>query len=270
MSTIYHHQQFCILRGLLIALLLVSCLSTASAQRGLIEPVKTDTTTAVSLIDAGNFTNDEGKQVSMYHTVIDNVYYSIYNSGDEETWRGYYDTSDNSIVILSMYDAATVKYEIARAPDPLELVAWTGYTGFVFQVPAGQGTISLETQTYGMLALAVEVGANDPQTFTANTRSEKTVSYAVTEDTYVYVYSVYATSAAKRMGAMAAPVDGVKIFSVKVMARGIPTGIGAVATDNGSLNDGNTYTPAYNLAGQRVGRGYKGIVIRNGRKQVVR
>ena len=42
------------------------------------------------------------------------------------------------------------------------------------------------------------------------------------------------------------------------------TGISDIAADN------DTAAPAYNLSGQKVGQGYKGIVIRNGRKTVVR
>jgi hypothetical protein len=42
------------------------------------------------------------------------------------------------------------------------------------------------------------------------------------------------------------------------------TGISTVTSDTAA--DG----PAYNLSGQQVGEGYKGIVIRNGRKVVIR
>ena len=37
--------------------------------------------------------------------------------------------------------------------------------------------------------------------------------------------------------------------------------------DNGQLTIDND-TPAYNLAGQKVGKGYKGIVVKNGKKYV--
>ena len=46
---------------------------------------------------------------------------------------------------------------------------------------------------------------------------------------------------------------------------GIATGINAI--DNGQLTMDND-VPAYNLAGQKVGKGYKGIVIQNGKKYV--
>jgi hypothetical protein len=86
------------------------------------------------------------------------------------------------------------------------------------------------------------------------------VGYTVTEDTYVYVYSVVAGSAAKRAKALD---YGVKIFSVKVKGGAIVSGIDGVRT----INDN---APTYNLAGQRVGRAYRGIVVKNGKKRIIR
>ena len=229
-------------------------------QKVVIEPVQTDTATAVSLIDPDHLTHESGDQVNLNHWVIDNVFYSIDNNGGDDQQTGYYDSSDKSIVILYPYDAATMVYEVALYEDPLQLVASSGYTGFVFKVPAGQGTISLETQTYGPMALAVQVGAEWPHTFTTATQAEMKVGYTVTEDTYVYVYSVVAGSAAKRAKALA---YGVKIFSVKVKGGAIVSGIDGVRT----INDN---APTYNLAGQRVGRAYRGIVVKNGKKRIIR
>lgn len=64
---------------------------------------------------------------------------------------------------------------------------------------------------------------------------------------------------------MAAPTNGAKIFSVKVKQMS-PTGINSVEGVNGV--DKNA--PMYNIAGQRVGRDYKGIIIQNGRKIIRR
>ncbi|MFS6553974.1 hypothetical protein VPJ68_00405, partial [Parabacteroides distasonis] len=44
------------------------------------------------------------------------------------------------------------------------------------------------------------------------------------------------------------------------------TGISTIKSDA----DGDTEAPAYNLQGQRVGAGYKGLVIKNGRKVIVK
>lgn len=47
---------------------------------------------------------------------------------------------------------------------------------------------------------------------------------------------------------------------------GTATGITSVNLDENS----NKKAPAYNLAGQRVGKGYKGIVIKNGKKVIAK
>ena len=49
----------------------------------------------------------------------------------------------------------------------------------------------------------------------------------------------------------------------------LTTGISSPSL-NDNVQTANDHAPAYNLSGQRVGKGYKGIVIRNGRKIVVR
>ena len=54
-----------------------------------------------------------------------------------------------------------------------------------------------------------------------------------------------------------------KIFSVKVKGGAIVSGIDGVRT----INDN---APTYNLAGQRVGRAYRGIVVKNGKKRIIR
>lgn len=48
---------------------------------------------------------------------------------------------------------------------------------------------------------------------------------------------------------------------------GIATGMEAIDNARKTTDDG---TPQYNMQGQRVGNGYHGIVIRNGRKVLVK
>lgn len=55
------------------------------------------------------------------------------------------------------------------------------------------------------------------------------------------------------------------IDDIQVYDAANPSGIDAVQTEKGKMD-----YAGYNVAGQRVGAAYKGIVIRNGRKQIVR
>ncbi len=228
-----------------------------------ITPIATDTTTTNEVISTDALTNDAG---SLNGEVIDNVYYSINNSGDDATQTGYYDTSDNSIVITQETSTTDVT-SIASAEDPLAAATSSNYTGMIFQVPAGLGTITVETQTYGTTAVAIQVGTGECKTYTSSEKGTVTVDYDVPEDSYVYVYTTTTASAAKARNAATraatTPENGAKIYSVKVKQNSTASGIKAIENTQSAID----YTaPMYNLAGQRVGRDYKGIVIQKGKK----
>lgn len=57
------------------------------------------------------------------------------------------------------------------------------------------------------------------------------------------------------------PKHQVRVKKITVTLKNDPTGINEVS--NGTLN---ANSPIYNLAGQRVGKDYKGVVIQNGKK----
>ena len=64
-------------------------------------------------------------------------------------------------------------------------------------------------------------------------------------------------------GKFTMPADAVNVNAT--FKEATPTGISSI--ENGQLTIDND-APAYNLAGQKVGKGYKGIVIKNGKKLV--
>ena len=66
-------------------------------------------------------------------------------------------------------------------------------------------------------------------------------------------------------GKFTMPADAVSVNATFKVAT--PTGISSI--ENGQLTIDND-APAYNLAGQKVGKGYKGIVIKSGRKVVMK
>ena len=51
---------------------------------------------------------------------------------------------------------------------------------------------------------------------------------------------------------------------------GIQVGEDPLPTGINSLNADNSNEPAFNLAGQQVGKNYKGIVVKNGKKTLVK
>lgn len=57
------------------------------------------------------------------------------------------------------------------------------------------------------------------------------------------------------------PIHQVRVKSFTITLKDVPSGIEEIS--NGSLNG---EAPIYNLAGQRVSKEYKGVVIQNGKK----
>lgn len=237
---------------------LTAIIGIASPKPTEISPVVTDSNNAVEVVDTSNIT----ESTDLNNQVVNNIYFNINTTGSEQT--GYYDSTDNSLVLVQTTnntDMAT----IASSENPISVAADNGYTGLILMVPEGQGIITVETQTYGTTAVTVQVGTDAPQTITSGSQEETNVSYTVAQDSYVYLYTTNNSSAAVGTRAMAAPTNGAKIFSVKVKQMS-PTGINSVEGVNGV--DKNA--PMYNIAGQRVGRDYKGIIIQNGRKIIRR
>lgn len=223
-----------------------------------ITPVVTDNNTVVDVVSTDNIT----ESTDLSNQVVNNVYFNINTTGTEQT--GYYDNTDQSLVLTQTTNAADMA-TIASSENPIAVAADNGYTGLIMMVPAGQGDIIVETQTYGTTAVAVQVGNDAPQTVTSVSQEETNVSYAVAQDSYVYLYTTNNSSAAVGTRTMATPTNGAKIFSVKVK-QVLPTGIDSVEGVNGVGKN----APMYNIAGQRVGREYKGIIIQNGRKIIRR
>lgn len=224
-----------------------------------ITPVVTDNNTVVDVVSIDNIT----ESTDLSNQVVNNVYFNI-NTTDGSGQTGYYDANDNSLVLTQTTNNADMT-AIASSEDPISVAADNGYTGLIIMVPAGQGDIIVETQTYGTTAVAVQVGTDVPQTVTSVSQEETNVSYSVAQDSYVYLYTTNNSSAAVGTRAMATPTNGAKIFSVKVK-QVLPTGIDSVEGVNGVGKN----APMYNIAGQRVGRDYKGIIIQNGRKIIRR
>lgn len=238
-----------------------------------IEPVTVVSDTTIAVINTGSFVDDSSPegQKSLVNTVIGNVYYNIDNSYGTWSDQGYYDSSDQSIVVNATTETATVA-TVASSEDPLTAAAAKGYVGIIYEIPAGQGQIIVDALTSAANDVAIQVGTDEAVTYAStDAAGETTVNYNVAGNTFVYVYATAASSSgAKGNGVRKAPSlsKGIKIYSIKTRTN-VVTDIKSITTA-GEVT-GNA-TDWYSINGQRISGqpNRKGLYINGGKKLIVK
>ena len=181
--------------------------------------------------------------------VVGNVYYNIASGG------GGYNAVEGCIEITKPTDDSAIEGKDIFGED-----FKNHFTGIVFKVAAGKGTIKVNAQTAGSMKIKVKVGSNEPYEMALTGKVEAKFPYNVTEPTYVFVYASIFTGLAPGR-ASAAGSDVLRIYG---LSWDDTTGIDELNSD--ATRD----TPVYNLRGQRLSAPQKGINIIGGRKVVVK
>lgn len=202
---------------------------------------------------------DEGADLSS--VVIDNIYINV----DSKNGDGY-DASEQALVLKS----TTTTEQMDAIQDAIvgDAVIRENFNGIIFEVSAGQGTITVDAKTVGSHVLNVQIGNAAPTKITKTERGTVEVPYNVTEPTYVYLYaSTEDSDAARIYGAPSVDTNSVLLYGYKVTVGG--TGI--------SLIPLNKTVDVYDLQGNKVRSNAasleglaKGIYIIHGRKVVVK
>lgn len=177
--------------------------------------------------------------------VIGNIFYNINPENG-----GYV---DGCIVVSKPTEEASVEME--EGTDIFGEDFKAGFTGIVFKVPAGSGTIKITAETTGNTTLKVKIGNNAPIEMELEGKLKASFPYNVSKDTYVYIYAGQTSASNKRR----APGDSqLKIYSVELKRDQIPTDIDEVqgTKDNVQGNDA-----IYNMGGQRLSTPQKGLNI---------
>ncbi len=186
-------------------------------------------------------------------TVVDNVFVNISN-GD-----GGFDPVEKCIIVSKPTDDSAINGKDIFGDDFKD-----NYTGIVFKVNEGKGSIKVVAETQGNMVLKVKIGNSDPIEMELDGKLKVKFPYDVSEETLVYIYGGLSSAGAKATGARLAPsaTDLLKIYGFEIVS--YPSGIDAI--ENGQQPD----APVYNLNGQRVNIPGKGIYIKNGRKVLVK
>ena len=209
-------------------------------------------------IDQGetiDFGNEIDEDTNLDGNVVGNVFINI-NDGD-----GSYNPTEGCIIVNKATDDATIDGKDIFGKDFKD-----DYTGIVFKVNEGKGTIKVEAETQGNIVLKVKIGNSAPIEMELEGKLKVKFPYDVTEETLVYVYGGTSAAGAKASGTRRAPsdTDALKIYGIEV--ENDPTDIDAV--DAQPVSSANA--PVYNLNGQRVNVPVNGIYIKNGRKVLVK
>ena len=201
-----------------------------------VSPVEDVTTVNTESLSGQNLTDN----------VVDGVYYNLGSDG--------YDASDGSIVINQPTDISKLGYNKPGTGD-----VKNKFTGIIFKVAVGKGTITVKVKTSGNAQLAVKVGNGAPTTASKSEKGDVVVNYDVTEESYVYIYSTVSGS-----GTRASSNDVVKIYGLTVS----PDATGIAEVKREPIANNRYYT----LDGRQVvGKPTaKGIYILNGRKVVMK
>ena len=185
------------------------------------------------------------EETNLDGNVVGDIFYNI-SSGN-----GAYDVANGCIVVTQPTEDNAMEGKDIFGED-----FKAGFTGIVFKIPAGKGTVKVQAETTGNMVMKVKIGDNDPIEMELDGKLKVSFPYNVAQDTYVYIYGSTASSDVK--GMHKAPADGeLKIYGVELKRDQTPTDI-EVVTIAGKTDEG---TAIYNLSGQRLTTPKKGINI---------
>ncbi|MDY4160827.1 MAG: leucine-rich repeat domain-containing protein [Prevotella sp.] len=206
-----------------------------------LEPIKEET-----VVDMGSLDDD-----ALQNNVVNDVYYNLED--------GAYDNSDKSIAIVQPTDMELISDKTPGSND-----ISSKFNGLVIKVGTGSGSITVTVKTSGNAALAIQINESNPIIVQKLEMGDVTVSYEVTEDTYVYLYSMTSNNIPNSLSVTAAE-DVVKIYNISVTPGA--TGISAVGQSDETQTD--TWC---DLSGRKLQTAPTkgGIYIHNGKKFVVR
>ena len=206
--------------------------------------------------DFGN--GDINEETDLNGNTIGNIYFSI---GDE---NGEYSSAEGCIVLKK--SVADGDMDALQGKDIFGEDFNNGYTGLVFMVQAGSGAIKVKAESIGNMTLKVKIGKNAPTTMKLEGKMETSFPYSVTEPTYVYVYGGGEASStnARPIQRVTSSDKALKLYGIEWIDSEIANHVESIAEVDRA--DG----PLYNLNGQRLQSIAKGIVVKNGKKYMVR
>ena len=166
--------------------------------------------------DNVDFGTDMNEGDDLGGNVIGDIFYNIGNG------NGEYNAEEGCIVLKKTTDDETV--DGLSGKDIFGEDFKGQFTGIVFKVPSGKGTVKVTAETTGNMLLKVKIGNNDPVEMELNGKLKISFPYNVSETTFVAIYAG-ANNEAKGFGTTNATEDAaLKIYGIE-FERGETTAI---------------------------------------------
>ena len=192
-----------------------------------------------------------GEDSNLNGNVIGNIYYSIDDN------NGEYSSEEGCIILKK--PTSDEEMENLEGQDIFGEDFNENFTGIVFMVSPGSGTIKVNAESVGNMTLKVKIGDGAPMTFELEGKMKASFPYSVTEPTYVYIYGGETDSNNAR-SVRSVGENALKIYGIEWTND--PSGIDDIRV--------NTKAVIYNINGQRVQTTGKGLYIMNGKKVVMK
>ena len=202
-----------------------------------------------------DFSNDIDETTNLDGNIVGDIFYSI-SSGD-----GSYNAAEGCLVVTKPTNDSDIDGKDIFGEDFKD-----NYTGIVFKVKPGKGTVNVMAETQGNMVMKVKIGDSEPLVLDFEGKMKMSFPYNVSEASLVYIYGGMSSAGAKATGGTrsSADEDLLKIYGFEVVSD--QTGIETIDVGESSTPD----AIVYNLNGQRVNKAGKGVFIKNGRKILVK
>ncbi len=180
-----------------------------------------------------------GEQITDDTNLNGNVVNGIYYCIDEE--GGGYDGNESCIVLTEPTDDDTM--ESLMDTDIFSQEFKEKFTGIVFMVSPGKGTVKIVAETSGDMVMKVRIGHEQPLSIQTDGKHESSFNFDVTENTYIYIYGGMNATNAKGIGKLSGE-NILKIYSIEI--NNGATGIDCIEHPR------QADVTIYNLGGQRM------------------
>ena len=151
--------------------------------------------------------DEDGDVIDLTNTVVGDLLFSL----DSDSGDGF-DVSEGCVVLNSLMTDEAVNELVHSVIGSDEFTA--RFSGIIFAVSAGRGTITIDVQTLGSLALSVKIGGGAVVNVVHTNRDKVVINYNVESDTYVFIYARSNSSRARGQQSVQAADNSLKIFSI--------------------------------------------------------